>query len=154
MRPYMSFGAGLEGGRLQVLWEDGERALCRGRRADEKRTPRNILAVRLTAEPPPPASVDRLVHEYGLKDHLESAWAVRPLELICQRDGTMLLLEHKADREARGRGRDATRHSNICNHGGCLEALDYGCTQPVEKSRCDLPGDAGNLGSGVPPPLL
>jgi len=47
----MSFGAGLEGGRLQVLWEDGERALCRGRRADEKRTPRNILAVRLTAEP-------------------------------------------------------------------------------------------------------
>jgi PAS domain S-box-containing protein len=93
MRPYISFSAALEDGRLQVLWEDGERALCRGRRADEKMAPRSVLALRLTVDPPPPATVERLAHEYGLKDHLESAWAVRPLELIRERDRTMLVLE-------------------------------------------------------------
>src|SRR5258708_39293872 len=93
MRPDISFAAGPEDGRLQVLWEDGERALCREWRADENRAPRSVLALRLTAEPPPPASVDRLVHEYGLKDHLESARAVRPLELVRDRDRTILVLE-------------------------------------------------------------
>src|SRR6266404_6650408 len=93
MHPDASVGAGPNDGRLQVLWEDGERALCRGRRADEKTAPRSVLALRLTAEPPPPASIDRLAHEYGLKDHLESAWAVRPLELVRDRDRMMLVLE-------------------------------------------------------------
>ena len=93
MRQYLSFGAALEDGRLKVLWEDGERALCRELLADEKRALRSVLALRLTVDPPPPATVDRLAHEYGLKDHLESAWAVRPLELIRERDRTMLVLE-------------------------------------------------------------
>ena len=93
MRPYISFGAGPEDGRFQVLWEDGARALYRGQRADEKKAPRSVLALRLTAEPPPPASVARLAHEYALKDHLESAWAVRPLELVRDRDRTILILE-------------------------------------------------------------
>jgi hypothetical protein len=69
----------------------GERALYRGRRADENRAPRSVLALHLTAERPRPASVDRLAHEYRLKDHLESAWAARPLELV--RDRTLLVLE-------------------------------------------------------------
>ena len=73
MRPHISFDAGIEDGRLQPLWEDGERSLCR-----EKREQRDVLVLRLIAEPPPPASVFRLAHEYGLKDHLESAWAARP----------------------------------------------------------------------------
>ena len=89
MRPDTSFKAGLEDGRFQVLWEDGERELYRGRSADEQ----SVLALRLTAQIPPPASVNRLVHEFELKDHLESAWAARPLELIRQHDGIMLLLE-------------------------------------------------------------
>src|SRR4051812_1349154 len=91
MRPTTSFNAGPEDGHIQVLWEDGERALCR--QLDKKRAPPNVLALRLTAESPLSASVDRLVHEYGLRDHLESAWAARPLELMRQRDRTMLLLE-------------------------------------------------------------
>jgi hypothetical protein len=90
MHPYISFGADLEEGPLQVLWEDGERSLWRGRRADEKRT---LLALRLTAESPSPVSVDSLAHEYELRDHLESAWAVLPLELVRGREGTMLVLE-------------------------------------------------------------
>ena len=91
MRAYI--GAGPEDGRFQVLWEDGEHALYRRWRADEKKAPRSVLALRVTAEPPPPASVDRLAHKYGLKDHLESAWAVRPLELVRDRERTVLVLE-------------------------------------------------------------
>jgi len=87
------FGAGADDGSLQVLWEDGERALYRRRRADEKRAPRSVLALRLTAERPREASVDRLAHEYGLKDRLDSAWAVRPPGLVHDRDRTMLVLE-------------------------------------------------------------
>jgi PAS domain S-box-containing protein len=88
MRPYLSFGVGLEDGRLQLLWEDGERAFYR-----EKGERRDVLVLRLTSESPPPTSVLRLTHEYGLKDHLESAWAARPLRLIRERDATMLVLE-------------------------------------------------------------
>jgi hypothetical protein len=46
MRPYISFDAGIEDGRLQPLWEDGERSLCR-----EKRERRDVLVLRLIAEP-------------------------------------------------------------------------------------------------------
>ena len=88
MRPHISSGAGLENGRPQLLWEDGERTLYR-----EKRERRDVLVLRLTAEPLPPASVLRLAHEYGLKDYLEDTWAARPLELIRERDHTMLVLE-------------------------------------------------------------
>jgi serine/threonine protein kinase len=40
-----------------------------------------------------PDTLDRLAHEYGLKDELEVAWAVRPLELVRERGRTMLVLE-------------------------------------------------------------
>src|SRR5579863_9883961 len=89
----ISLSPGAGDGSLTVLWEDGERALYRKQWADENRVPRSVLALGLTAERPRPASVDRLAHEYGLKDHLESAWAVRPLELVLDRDRTMLVLE-------------------------------------------------------------
>src|SRR6202011_1091242 len=36
---------------------------------------------------------DRLAHEYGLKDELDAAWAVRPLELVRERGRVMLVLE-------------------------------------------------------------
>ncbi|MEA2779013.1 MAG: hypothetical protein QOK29_557, partial [Rhodospirillaceae bacterium] len=78
---------------FQILWEDGERVLCRAWRlgADGNRTA--VLAMLPAGEHPPPASLDRIAHEYGLKDELDGAWAVRPLELV--RDGvrTMLVLE-------------------------------------------------------------
>ena len=47
----------------------------------------------------PPRSIparrclDRLAHEYGLKDVLDGAWAARPLALERERGGSMLLLE-------------------------------------------------------------
>ena len=84
--------AGL-GKNLQTLWEDGERVFCRGwcDAGDSQLTA--VLVVVPTSKPPTPGSLDRLAHEFGLKDELDSAWAVRPLELRHERGRTMLILE-------------------------------------------------------------
>jgi PAS domain S-box-containing protein len=52
-----------------------------------------MLAVLLAAEHPSPPSLARLTREYELKDELDEAWAVRPLELGRERGRTMLLLQ-------------------------------------------------------------
>ena len=77
MNPSPLFGAGSDS-TLQVLWQDGERVFCRGWRVGGERNPRAMLAVLPAAERPPPATLERLAHEYGLKDELDEAWAVRP----------------------------------------------------------------------------
>src|SRR6202035_4698496 len=75
---------------LKVLWQDGERVFCRRERsADDYRA----LVVLPAAEHPTPAILDRLAREYGLKDELDGAWAVRPLELVRERGRIMLVLE-------------------------------------------------------------
>src|SRR5271168_1925129 len=77
---------------LQVLWGDGERVFCRGEsHADGYLGV--VLVVVPVAEHPTPATLDRLAREYGLKDELDGAWAVRPLELVRERDRIMLVLE-------------------------------------------------------------
>jgi serine/threonine protein kinase len=91
MDPSSWSGTGRVSG-LQVLWEDGERVFCRGERhADGHRTA--VLAVLLATEHPAPATLDRLAGEHGLKDELDGAWALRPLELVRDCDRIMLLLE-------------------------------------------------------------
>jgi PAS domain S-box-containing protein len=77
----------------QFLWEDGERAFYKIRHKNADGTETRVLAMRPAAEHPPPATLDRLAHEYGLRDELESAWAVRPLDLVRQGGQTLLLLE-------------------------------------------------------------
>jgi serine/threonine protein kinase len=52
-----------------------------------------VLAVLLAAEHPSPASLDRLTHEYDLKDELVDAGAARPLELVHEHGRPMLVLE-------------------------------------------------------------
>ncbi len=79
------------GNGLQILWDDGERVFYRGRRPDE--TGGDFLLARPAAEQPSPASLDRLGHEYRLKDELDSAWAIRPLELVREAGQTVLVLE-------------------------------------------------------------
>ncbi|WP_208247211.1 AAA family ATPase (plasmid) [Rhizobium sp. T1470] len=78
---------------MEVLWEDGDRVFHRQRRrgADGKWNP--VLVVLSALEYPTPSSLGRLDHEYGLKDELDSAWAVRPLELVRDGSRTMLVLE-------------------------------------------------------------
>ncbi len=92
MDPSVRFGAEGDDG-LQVLWEDGERVFCRAWRLGADGNRGAVLAVLPAAEHPPPASLARLAHEYGLKDELDGAWAVRPLELGRERGRTMLVLE-------------------------------------------------------------
>src|SRR5580704_14687486 len=77
---------------LQVLWEDGERIFCRGE-SYTNGDRATMLAVLPAAEHPTPASLDRLAREYELRDELDGAWAVRPLELVRDRGRTMLVLE-------------------------------------------------------------
>src|SRR5215471_2241171 len=77
----------------QVVWENDERAFRRGWRLDNEGKRRAVLMVLPAAEHPLRSSVDRLTHEYELKDELEGAWAVRPLELVHDAGKTMLVLE-------------------------------------------------------------
>ncbi|HEX3521863.1 MAG TPA: AAA family ATPase, partial [Stellaceae bacterium] len=78
---------------MQVLWQDGERVFCRGWRIGAEGKRGAVLILRLAAEQPPPFALDPLAHEYELKDELDSAWAVRPLELVREDGRTMLVLE-------------------------------------------------------------
>ena len=77
MKPASRFSTEEDDG-FQVLWEDGDRVFCRGWRPGTDGNRSAVLAVRPIAEHPPPAFLERLAHEYGLKDELDSAWAVRP----------------------------------------------------------------------------
>jgi serine/threonine protein kinase len=80
-------------GGLQVMWEDGERVFCRGWRQSAHEEQRAALIVLPAGERPSPASLDRLAHEYELKDELDGAWAARPSELVREGGRTMLVLE-------------------------------------------------------------
>ncbi|WP_426537316.1 AAA family ATPase [Bradyrhizobium sp. McL0615] len=80
-------------GGSQVLWEDGERVFSRSWRLDENG---NRLAVLLVAPAGDHASrsrLDRLTHEYELKDELDGAWAARPLALMRDAGRTVLVLD-------------------------------------------------------------
>ena len=78
---------------LQAAWNDGDRILTRQTRQDEKGGPQPVLVVRLAAEHPSRASLDRLAHEYGLRDELDSAWAAKPLGFIKDNGRSALVLE-------------------------------------------------------------
>ncbi|HTJ58900.1 MAG TPA: AAA family ATPase [Devosiaceae bacterium] len=78
---------------MQILWEDGERALCRAWRNGAYDGGNSSLVVLLTAEHPSALALDRLAHEFGLKDELKSEWAVRPIELVRESGRTFLVLE-------------------------------------------------------------
>jgi hypothetical protein len=78
---------------LEVLWEDGERVFYRERILNRDGELKNVLLVRLASEHQAPASVDRIAHEYALRDDLDEAWAVRPLRLVREHGRTSLMLE-------------------------------------------------------------
>lgn len=92
MNPRFQHDAG-ELADLQVLWEDSEYALYRGRRLEQAGSFESVLIVVPAAEQASAAVLDRLVHEYDLKEELDATWAVRPLDLVSQGGRTLLLLE-------------------------------------------------------------
>lgn len=77
--------------KIQILWDDGERILCRGQCPAP--AGQDVLFVRLVAEQPAPASLDRLTHELELKEELDPSWAVRPLGITCTTSRVVLALE-------------------------------------------------------------
>ncbi len=78
---------------LQILRQDPELALGRGRRRAASGGLNSVLIAFPVAEHPAPPALDRLAHEYGLKDELDAAWAARPLDLVRDEGRTALLLE-------------------------------------------------------------
>src|SRR5262249_9497194 len=92
MEPHSLTGAYSDVGS-QVLWEDGERVFRRGSRPDDNGEKRAVLLVMPAADPPSASSLDRLSHEYELKDELDGAWAVRPLDFVHEGGRTVLVLD-------------------------------------------------------------
>jgi hypothetical protein len=70
MVPSLLNGVYLDG-NSQILWDDGERVFCRGWRLGDDGNPSAVLVVLPATERPSPSSLDRLAHEYGLKDELD-----------------------------------------------------------------------------------
>ncbi|MCC8935668.1 AAA family ATPase [Bradyrhizobium sp. Arg68] len=85
-------------GSSQILWEDGERVICRGWRLGDDGNRNAVLVVMPAAEHPSRASLDRLIHEYALKDELDGTWAVKPLELTSDVPRPALVLEDTGGR--------------------------------------------------------
>jgi serine/threonine protein kinase len=86
MKASALFGAGWDNDSLEVLWRDTGRVFCRLWRDDAERDS--------GAEHPTPESANRLTHEYELQRYLDSAWALRPLELLRERGQTMLVVDY------------------------------------------------------------
>jgi PAS domain S-box-containing protein len=80
------------GGALEVLKEDGEFVLYRTWSENAEGQRQGVLTLLLNSEQPTSAALNRLTHEYELKDQLDVAWAVRPLELIRERGRRALRL--------------------------------------------------------------
>jgi PAS domain S-box-containing protein len=75
---------------FETLREDEEFVLDRGQTDGDLSA---ILVVAPVSEHPVPGILERLEHEYALRDELDSAWAARPLTLAHREDRTMLILE-------------------------------------------------------------
>ncbi|HEV7799824.1 MAG TPA: AAA family ATPase, partial [Burkholderiales bacterium] len=78
---------------LHVVWEDGDRVFCRAWRDGTGSSRKAVPVVLPAAERPTPDSLNRLAHEYGLKDHLDDAWAALPIALTHYNDRRTLVLE-------------------------------------------------------------
>src|SRR3954451_12425977 len=77
----------------QVLWEDGERVFSRGWRLDDNGNRLAVLLVAPAADHPSRSRLDRLTHEYELKDELDGAWAARPLAIMRDAGRAVLVLD-------------------------------------------------------------
>jgi PAS domain S-box-containing protein len=86
---------GPTGVSVAPLERPGETAIFREWRLDGEGNRIAVLVVRPVAEHPPPSIFARLTHEYELRDELDGRWAVKPLELVGDGGGTMLVLEDR-----------------------------------------------------------
>ncbi|MHC6226145.1 trifunctional serine/threonine-protein kinase/ATP-binding protein/sensor histidine kinase [Pseudomonas sp. X10] len=78
------------GKELQIAWNDGERIVCREQRSHQHGSDR-VLVVRPAIIRAGSANIDRLAHEFSLKDELDDAWALCPLALLRESGRTALV---------------------------------------------------------------
>ena len=83
---------------VDVLWEDGERLYRRIWRDTDDGGRREFLVAQPCAEHPTQATVNRLAHEYGLKDYLDPDGHSGRSSLVRERGQTMLVLEPTTSR--------------------------------------------------------
>src|SRR5262245_19371168 len=88
-----SASSGRYEGPLDILWEDGEHLHRRVWRDMGDGSCREFLVAQSCAEHPAAGTIRRLTHAYVLKEHLDPAWAVTPLELLRERGQTMVVFE-------------------------------------------------------------
>lgn len=88
------FGSTRMDNRFQVLWEDDACIFCRALCPDSDASCRAVLAVLPKAKHASSGILDRLAHEFELKDQLDGAWAMRPLRLEYHGGHPVLLLEY------------------------------------------------------------
>lgn len=77
----------------EVLWEDAQRIFCRLGSDDGEGHRHAFMPVASDARHSTQESIDRLVHEYELKDRIDAAWALRPTELVREPGRTMLVVD-------------------------------------------------------------
>src|SRR5262249_48351780 len=94
MKASVVFGAGWENDSLEVLWRDAERAFCRLSRDDTDGGRYAFMPILSNAHHPILQSVNRLAHEFELREYLDGTWALRPLELVRDRGQAMLVVEY------------------------------------------------------------
>jgi hypothetical protein len=85
MKASALFGAGWEDAFVEVLWRDAGRAFCSLRRDDADGGRHAFIPIHSGAEPPTLESVNRLTHEYELREYLDRTWALQPVELVRER---------------------------------------------------------------------
>ncbi|MHB8817126.1 MAG: ATP-binding protein, partial [Steroidobacteraceae bacterium] len=89
-------GAGGTHDSLNVVWENAERIFCKLWRDDADGDRHAFTPVLNGTEHPTLESINRLTREFELKDYLDGAWALRPVELVRERGRTMLVVEYTA----------------------------------------------------------
>ena len=87
-------GTGREGDLLEVLWEDADRIFCKLSRNDVGGHRHAFIPTVVGAAHPTLESLNRLAHEYELKECLDGAWALQPLELVRERGQSMLVVDY------------------------------------------------------------
>lgn len=94
MKASVLFGAGWENDSVEVLWRDAGRVFCKLRRNDAEVETHAFVPTLAGVEHATLDSINRLTHEHELKSYLDSAWALQPLELVCERGQTMLVVNY------------------------------------------------------------
>jgi len=87
-------GTGREGDLLEVLWEDADLVFCRLSRDDVEGHRHAFIPIHSSAGHPALESVNRLTHEYELREYLQRAWALRPMEIVSDRGHSMLVVDY------------------------------------------------------------